>query len=145
MARETDNSFLPHRSLECLPHHFLGTPSQASPHTSSSAKTKQNPTQPHAAASVESVSDPSLDDTRELPDSILAFPTANQPVMDTTRKDISGCWLFLCACWTYSICSSDGSPSKSIQHVIRIAPQTFFQSLFSWTCGFLFLFSTLIY
>lgn len=30
----------------------------------------------------------SLDDTSELQDSISEFPTANQPVLDTTLKDM---------------------------------------------------------
>lgn len=30
----------------------------------------------------------SQEDTRELPDSIVAFPTLNQPVLDTTLKDM---------------------------------------------------------
>lgn len=60
------------------------TPPSAS---SSPAKSRQKMNSP-AAGDLEVSLESSMDDTRELQDSITDFPTANMPVMDTMLKDM---------------------------------------------------------
>lgn len=62
------------------------TNSQTSSSSSSPVKAKQQHLQGNNMAEEET--DTSLNDTRELQDSILEFPTKNQPVIDTTLKDM---------------------------------------------------------
>lgn len=56
--------------------------------SSSPAKSRQRMSVEHADTEEVSGLNSSLDDTRELQDSITDFPTSNQPVMDTTLKDM---------------------------------------------------------
>lgn len=56
--------------------------------SSSPAKSKFKSSSASAETADISGFESSLDDTRELQDSIIDFPTQNQPVMDTTLKDM---------------------------------------------------------
>lgn len=75
------SSHQPHNSQK-----GLNSKSQSSSSSSSPVKAKQQHIQ--RKDTEEEEIDTSLNDTRELQDSILEFPTKNQPVIDTTLKDM---------------------------------------------------------